>query len=75
VLRVEVIEHGRVLVERDAETRARCEMQALSRYAYLNSARITRPNMVLYARPARVSCGDTLALKLSESLAARRSAP
>lgn len=39
VLRVQVIEHGRVLYERDAEERARFEMHALSRYAHLNEER------------------------------------
>jgi uncharacterized protein len=39
VLRVQVIEHGRVLYERDADERARFEMHALSRYAHLNEER------------------------------------
>ena len=39
VLRVQVIEHGRVLYERDAAARARFEMHALSRYAHLNEER------------------------------------
>ncbi len=39
VLRVQVIEHGRVLYERSADARARFEMHALSRYAHLNEER------------------------------------
>ena len=39
VLRVQVIEHGRVLYERDADERARFEMHALSRYVHLNEER------------------------------------
>jgi uncharacterized protein len=39
VLRVQVIEHGRVLFERTPADRARFEMHALSRYAHLNEER------------------------------------
>ena len=39
VLRVQVIEHGRVLFERSATERARFEMLALARYARLNEER------------------------------------
>ena len=39
VLRVQVIEHSRVLFERDPVTRMRFEMHALSRYAHLNEER------------------------------------
>ena len=39
VLRVQVIEHGQVLYERDPTARARFEMRALSRYAHLNEER------------------------------------
>lgn len=39
VLRVQVIEHGRVLFERSSTERARFEMLALARYARLNEER------------------------------------
>lgn len=39
VLRVQVIEHGRVLFEQTPADRARFEMHALSRYAHLNEER------------------------------------
>jgi uncharacterized protein len=39
VLRVQVIEHGHVVFERTPSERARFEMQAMSRYAYLNEER------------------------------------
>jgi uncharacterized protein len=39
VLRMQVIEHGRVLYERTSTDRARFEMQAASRYAHLNEER------------------------------------
>lgn len=39
VLRVQVIEHGRVLFERTPADRARFEMHALSRYAHLGEER------------------------------------
>jgi uncharacterized protein len=39
VLRVQVVAHGRTLFERSASERARFEMHALSRYAYLNEER------------------------------------
>ncbi|MFN2322299.1 MAG: nucleotidyltransferase domain-containing protein [Trueperaceae bacterium] len=39
VLRVQVIEHGRVLFERTPADRARFEMHALSRYAHLQEER------------------------------------
>ena len=39
VLRVQVIEHGRVLFERTRADRARFEMHALSRYAHLDEER------------------------------------
>ena len=39
VLRVQVIEHGRVLFQRSATERAHFEMRALARYARLNEER------------------------------------
>ena len=39
VLRMQVIEHGRVLFERTPADRARFEMHALSRYAHLDEER------------------------------------
>ena len=39
VLRMQVIEHGRMLYERTPSDRARFEMQAASRYAHLNEER------------------------------------